>query len=551
MPDDEPTTLRDLVDALGGELVDLLDAPSGDTVPISSVALADDTDLAGEIASPSAAADLYLLVGVPDAMVIRWLDGLGRSPADRRPAALMAKNAVADPVGRAARHAGVALVSVHPRARWEQVLPMVQRVLEHTRRTDAEPDLLAADTDLFDLARVVAQNCRGLVTVEDERSRVLAYSASDETADELRTLSILGREGPADYLRLLREWGVFDRLRRTGEVIDVPAHPEWGIRRRLVVGIREPADPADRRAPAPLLGSIWVQQGDRPFADDAADVLRGAAAVAARTITRRRTAPSTESLLIQRLFGAQGGGVDVPSLAAALTLPTGGPAAVIGFAVSGTAATADLTAVAPLIRLHAGSFRPDSVTALIGPRAYVLFPRFSSVEVVGAWTRQLVDQFETGRAIVLRAAIAAPVPDLGQVAAARVEVDRVLDGTAATFPRGRVTSLAESLTAVLLGEIVDLIGRHPELADPRVQDLLAYDRDHSAHLTDSVAAFLARHGDVRAAAAELTVHPNTLRYRLRRAERVLGIDLANPSDRLLLELQLALPRAGEPRATTA
>lgn len=53
------------------------------------------------------------------------------------------------------------------------------------------------------------------------------------------------------------------------------------------------------------------------------------------------------------------------------------------------------------------------------------------------------------------------------------------------------------------------------------------------------------------AAADLTVHPNTLRYRLRRADRVLGIDLANPSDRLLLELQLALPRAGESRATTA
>jgi hypothetical protein len=36
------------------------------------------------------------------------------------------------------------------------------------------------------------------------------------------------------------------------------------------------------------------------------------------------------------------------------------------------------------------------------------------------------------------------------------------------------------------------------------------------------------------------VHPNTLRYRLRRVEEILGIELSNTADRILLELQLAL-----------
>ena len=81
-----------------------------------------------------------------------------------------------------------------------------------------------------------------------------------------------------------------------------------------------------------LLGSIWVQQGATPFAPDAAEVLRGASAVAARIISRNLNAPTTEGLLIQRLFGARGGGVDVPTLASALNLSVAGPAAVIGFA---------------------------------------------------------------------------------------------------------------------------------------------------------------------------------------------------------------------------
>ena len=41
-------------------------------------------------------------------------------------------------------------------------------------------------------------------------------------------------------------------------------------------------------------------------------------------------------MLIQRLFGARGEGVDVPSVAGALELPTEGPAAVIGFAADRT-----------------------------------------------------------------------------------------------------------------------------------------------------------------------------------------------------------------------
>ena len=63
--------------------------------------------------------------------------------------------------------------------------------------------------DLFTLAQTVALLTRGIVVIEDTASRVLAYSRSDSDAaqvDELRRLSILGWQGPADYLRLLREW---------------------------------------------------------------------------------------------------------------------------------------------------------------------------------------------------------------------------------------------------------------------------------------------------------------------------------------------------------
>ncbi|KAF0965100.1 PucR family transcriptional regulator [Rhodococcus sp. T7] len=546
-PDEvEIITLRELLRSLDTAVVELVEAPAGDDVVIASVALVDGTDLAAEIESQSPLPDLLLHVGVGKAEAVRWFDRVAQRPPGQRPRAVMSKTVTESRALRtAARRAGVALVAVHPRARWDHVFPLVQRMLDRSRRRQSglgDQELLATDTDLFGLAQIVAQNSGGMVSIEDAQSRVLAYSSSDESADELRMLSILGREGPRDYLRVLQKWGVFDRLRKSDEVIDVPAHPKLGTKRRLVVSIRETTEGAGASR---LLGSIWVQQGDSPLTPDAADVLRGASAIAARIISRTLNAPSTEALLIQRLFGARGGGVDVPSVAGALNLPVTGPAAVVGFAPTATDAAApigDFAESGSMLRLHASSFSRDSVVTIIGDRAYVLLPRYKSANTVAAWTRQLVDQFETKRSIVLRAAIAVPVTDLGHVAGARTEVDRVLDGTAATFPEGRVTTLAESRTAVLLGEILDLVDQHPELHDPRLDALFEYDTTHASNLSESAESYLAHYGDVRSAAAAVQVHPNTLRYRIRRVEEIVGVDLQDASDRLLLELQLTLRR---------
>ncbi|MGM7646098.1 PucR family transcriptional regulator [Nocardia sp. JW2] len=539
------TTLAELLGALDHTVATLVDAPAGEQVVVRTVALAEPADLAEHLEADGVLAQVYLLVGVDPEQTVRWLRGVGARPLAQRPRLLMTKRADDSPAVRAAAHAaGIALVQVHRHARWDQVFGLVRRMLTRAPggRTEAgEPDLLAPDTDLFGLAQVVAAETGGMVSIEDPHSHVLAYSASDAAADQLRIRSILGREGPADYLRILREWGVFDRVRRTGEVVDIPDHPELGIRRRLVVGIRRATVGAEDR----MLGTIWLQQGDRPLRPDAAQVLSGASAVAARIIARALDAPSTEAVLVRRLFGAHGEGVDVPSVAAALRLPEAGPAAVIGFAALGPAA--ELAASSGLIRLHASAFRGDSVTEAIGERVYVLLPSYHSEHGVGSWVRELVAQLEQARGLVVRAAVAAPVAGLTAVAGARAEVDRVLDSPAATAEGSRVTTLAEARTAVLLTEIVDLIRDHPHLHDPRLAALDAYDRDHGADLRDSIRTYLRAHGEVSTAAAALRVHPNTLRYRLRRVESILGIDLTDPDDRLLLEIQLA---ACPPRATS-
>ena len=215
------------------------------------------------------------------------------------------------------------LLVVRPDVRWERLESLARDVLD----SGGDP---AEDGpgDLFSLAQTVALLTHGIVSIEDTASRVLAYSRSDSDAaqvDELRRLSILGWQGPPDYLRMLREWGVFDRLRTGEEVVHVDEHADLGVRRRLAVGIH-----AGQRQ----LGTIWVQEGATPFAERAADVLLGAARVAAGHLIRRRSRETPGARWSRELVtGLLDGRTDPGLVAGVFGLAERTTALVVAFAV--------------------------------------------------------------------------------------------------------------------------------------------------------------------------------------------------------------------------
>ena len=71
-----------------------------------------------------------------------------------------------------------------------------------------------------------------------------------------------------------------------------------------------------------------------------------------------------------------------------------------------------------------------------------------------------------------------------------------------------------------------------------VHELVDYDSDHGTAFTETLRVWLRNNQDSRRTADELRIHPNTLRYRIRRASTLARVDLANPSQRLVLELLL-------------
>jgi purine catabolism regulator len=83
-------------------------------------------------------------------------------------------------------------------------------------------------------------------------------------------------------------------------------------------------------------------------------------------------------------------------------------------------------------------------------------------------------------------------------------------------------------------------------ADGLLRALREHDATGRGDLVASLRAWLSRHGQWDAAAADLGVHRHTLRYRMRRVEEILGRSLDDPDVRMELWLALkATAAAGE------
>ncbi|MFG2113063.1 PucR family transcriptional regulator [Streptomyces sp. NPDC048718] len=110
--------------------------------------------------------------------------------------------------------------------------------------------------------------------------------------------------------------------------------------------------------------------------------------------------------------------------------------------------------------------------------------------------------------------------------------------------RGRTLVEHEEVAA---GSVLPLLADEAvrAFADGLLRALYAHDATGRGDLVASLRAWLSRHGQWDAAAADLGVHRHTLRYRMRRVEEILGRSLDDPDVRM--ELWLALKATDDGR----
>jgi sugar diacid utilization regulator len=323
------------------------------------------------------------------------------------------------------------------------------------------------------------------------------------------------------------------------------------LRRILEGGLPDVHDVKSRSAVAiragnQAIGSIWVIHEDDDLDDEAEHALAEAARIAVPHVIQARSARDVERRLrAEMLLTVLEGRGSVEEAAARLGFAPSAPLALVAFEIAHGEPGIDELLRERLVDLVVlqceAAYRQTSAVAL-GQIVYALLQGDRPLEQ-RALTRvaeQVQLHAETRLGLSLLAAAGPAVDGLRDVPRARRDAERVL-GVLHADPRGRTVASTEDVRSeVVLHELRELSLDHPGLTRGKLERVLAHDAKHNATYASTLRAYLDCFGDVPKAAARISVHPNTFRYRLRRLVELFGLDLADPDERIVLELQLRL-----------
>lgn len=428
---------------------------------------------------------------------------------------------------------GLVILAVADELPWQQLDALILSVMG----AQGLAALSATGTggELFAIANAVASVIGGSVSIEGIDRRVLAYSSvPDQRIDSLRQRGILDRRVPD----MDRNLGQYRRVLAAEGVVRFPEAPDEFARSAIAI-----------RAGVRPLGTIWAIEEVGEMAGDGDRVLRDAARLAALHLLRGRS-PSLMELEVKEatMKAALDGSLDPEEVAYRLGLGGGATLALVGFAAAPNAkgALPLISHIGNAITRYVAAFRPDAAIATTSRAVYVLLPSgdFAEPDLLAGGALSAVRQvFDDG----MRAAISTPSVGVAALGEMRKEVDDILRVITQQSGLPAIAKLGDVQSQVLVSHVSDEFERHPRLRHLGVDAMVAHDAGQKTEYAASVLAWLDAVGDIAAASDILHIHPNTLRYRLKRMGELFDVSLDNPNERLSIWLQLRAEQWGRRR----
>ncbi|MEV0612382.1 helix-turn-helix domain-containing protein [Nonomuraea sp. NPDC050404] len=535
MRDRPRASLGRIIHDLGTTVLDVAASPGDLDAEVTGVHVYDPLD---ELIVPAGA--IVLAVGVQGAGDILGL--LARVP---HAAGVVVKLPVDvdERVRAVVLETGVAVLGLTRAASWAQVAALLRSLLAEGELAESGDD---AHGDLFALANAVCALLDAPVTIEDRSSRVLAYSGRQDEADQGRVETVLGRQVPERYLRLLDEQGAFKRLYQSQEPIHIELD-DGNVIDRAAMAVR---------AGDEILGSIWVAVRE-PLSPQRRRALADAAKVVALRLLHERAGADTQRRLRADLLSTVlAGGADAAEAAGRLGIATahlcvlaaqlthdpngGGPADhPADHAADSARAESDRQRFCDALALHVAAIHPKAAAALAGSVAYAVLPLTPGGDEEARAVR-VAESFlaRVGPRHAANIGVGRLALSLGQVARSRADADRALRVLRTRGVAGQAAGYAEVHFESLLLQVADVAAAEEQAPTGPFQRLLDHDAEHGTELAATLEAYLDAFGDVSVAAARVHVHPNTFRYRLKRLVEIGRLDLSDPDARLTVQLQM-------------
>jgi DNA-binding PucR family transcriptional regulator len=530
--------VRQLVDNIGPALLRLVQEGTGGG-PLTDIA----------IHAPGAPTRLgpgcvVLGVGVTTEAELRELTGAMRQAG----AEVLALKAPVPP----SADGKLAIIEVNPDASWMHVATTVrEQLLEHARTRVRSA---GSGAELFALANAVYEAVGAPVTIEDRFSALVAWSEGQDRTDSERIETILGRAVHPRALAEQRERQEFERLHASTEPVYMAATGPDQLA-RVAIAVRAGSD---------VLGYIWAAVTG-PLDEAATARLREFAPVVALQLVGLRTETSYARRQRGELAAAVLGGAADPVEASRLQLGSG-PVCVLAAAPrlaggTGSGASAGSTNSNTSVgstgsdALDAAGLRRFADTleyflAAVHPRS-ALVAGTGAVYILAAWPPEHATALESAvslaRDFLARTplagdyvvAVGGPAESLGRIAGVRAQADAALRALRHPAVRGPAVRTVEDLAlAVLLLHLADATEALGLPDAVGALHRLRREEGTDGPLAATLAAYLAAAGATDTAAEALHIHPNTMRYRLRRIREISGLDFADADAMLLAQLQL-------------
>lgn len=521
--------LGELVDNLGGVVVELIAAPRGLDVELGRVVVHDPLEH-----TEVGAGDVVLAVGVGS---VHECARLLHAIAAQGAAALITKGDSTTVPLDVAERGGIAVLAVPAGMPWAQVVLLISSMLAADRfRAGEERPGASSPGDLFAVANAIAETLGAPITIEDQQSIVLAFSGRQDEADPARIATVLGRRVPESYRRLLNDRGIFKRLyTENGPVYCEQLGDD--VLPRVAIAVR---------AGDEVLGSIWAAvQG--PLDAERERLLIDAAGFVSLHLLRHQVAADAQRGLEADLMAAVLTGSTLATEASSRLDLTGDAYRVVAVGL-GDSERADrviqLARCRNVLDLQLSALHRGAPTAHIGGVVYAIVPSIAGGS--SAPLRQLMEQYVSRASALVKARVLVGIGPLvrsvAEVPSSRGSADKVLRVLKAE-PGLSVAEMDEVRASALLMDFAAAYADDPALNGGPVRALQVHDQEHHTSYTETLSAFLDAFGDVDAAAAILNVHANTVRYRLRQLRKISDLRLEDPSQRLALMLLLRMLKA--------
>lgn len=379
-----------------------------------------------------------------------------------------------------------------------------------------------------EVSRLLAQP----VTLEDRSFNLVAFNSHGARIDDVRQQSILQRKSTAEVRTWFEQFGIAT----ADEPVHTPSSPEQQVLSRLCL-------PA--RWQGVTYGYLWVIDEDQEIDDAVVPAAMELAGRAGALMAQQARAREDLGFKLQDLLGTDADAAEqaAEDVAALDLIRRGTPVAAVELRMvrrpASGAVPMNLWTLPRSVLAWAGE---DHTTLLVpSPEGDLESPR----ELADRARELYLDRLDPDFHSDLVAGIGTPRGDLTDVRASWREARlaaRVLEAVPSLRPVAAWPDLGvyrllacgpeSSLAGAVLDDAVRRLLEHPD------RDLLA-----------TAQAYLDHGGNVQRTAATLTVHRQTVYYRLQRIEQVSGLDLARGDQRLVLHLGLTLAPLLNPALT--